>query len=234
MFNSDKGYSLSDIAAATGNRNNGSGFGNGDGAWWIIILFLFIFCGWGENGRGGLFGGNGSTRSGITDGYILTSDFANIERKIDGVNNGIKNQNKQSSVFRAIADFGKGLLARLKASLQEKSPSKATEKMGQFLLDGLGIGIKDKENTVLKQVSNLGDSIISKLQDQLSNNVELNGLPVIKINMNLFQKNLSNLQKDTDFISKNKDYYSSRMFKNGDDSSTHEQYIDNELNRFAK
>lgn len=89
MFNSDKGYSLSDIAAATGNRNNGSGFGNGDGAWWIIILFLFIFCGWGEDGRGGLFGGNGSTRSGITDGYILTSDFANIERKIDGVNNGI-------------------------------------------------------------------------------------------------------------------------------------------------
>ena len=89
MFNSDKGYSLSDIAAATGNRNNGSGFDNGDGAWWIIILFLFIFCGWGENGRGGLFGSNGSTGSGITDGYILTSDFANIERKIDGVNNGI-------------------------------------------------------------------------------------------------------------------------------------------------
>lgn len=44
--------------------------------------------GWG-NGRGGLFGGEGATGSGITDGYILTSDFANIERKIDGVNNGL-------------------------------------------------------------------------------------------------------------------------------------------------
>lgn len=78
--------------------------------------------------------------------------------------------------------------------------------------------------------SNFNDMVATQLQ----NNVELNGLPVIKINMNLFQKDLSNLQKDTDFISKNKDYYKSRMFKNGDDSSTHEQYIDNELNRFAK
>lgn len=91
MFNSSNGYSLADIAAVTdNNRNNGGyGFGADGGAWWIIILFLFVFCGWGGNNGGGLFGGNGSTGSGITDGYILTSDFANIERKIDGVNNGL-------------------------------------------------------------------------------------------------------------------------------------------------
>jgi hypothetical protein len=83
MFNNaTNGYSLADIAAATGaNRNdNGFGFGGDGGAWWIIILFLFCFAGWGGNGNG-LFGG-GSTGSGITDGYILTSDFANIERKM--------------------------------------------------------------------------------------------------------------------------------------------------------
>ena len=82
MFNNQNGYSLADIAAATGNNTNGF-FGN-DG-WWIILLFLF--AGWGNGG--GLFGGNCATGSGITDGYILTSDFANIERKIDGVNAGI-------------------------------------------------------------------------------------------------------------------------------------------------
>lgn len=65
-----------DIAAVT---NNGGMFG-GDASWWIIILFLFLFSG----GKGNLFGS-----SGATDGYILTSDFANIERKIDGVNNGL-------------------------------------------------------------------------------------------------------------------------------------------------
>ena len=87
MFNTNAGYSLSDIAAATDKRGYDDGFMGGNGAWWIIILFLFVFMGgWGRNG--GLFGGD-STGSGITDGYILTSDFANIERKLDGVNNGL-------------------------------------------------------------------------------------------------------------------------------------------------
>lgn len=92
MFNSTNGgYSLADIAAATGNNgnNNGWGFGGDGSAWWIIILFLFCFAGGGWGNGGGLFGGYGSTASGITDGYILTSDFANIERKIDGVNSGL-------------------------------------------------------------------------------------------------------------------------------------------------
>lgn len=88
MFNQSNGYSLADIAAATGgNRATDDMFG-GNGAWWIIVLFLFAFAGAWGNGNGFL-GGGGSTGSGITDGYILTSDFANIERKIDGVNNGL-------------------------------------------------------------------------------------------------------------------------------------------------
>lgn len=89
MFNSNGGgYSLADIAAATGN-SHGSGYGfGGDGSWWIIVLFLFCFMGgWGDGN--GPFGGRGATGSGITDGYILTSDFANIERKLDGVNSGL-------------------------------------------------------------------------------------------------------------------------------------------------
>ena len=78
-------YSLSDIAAASGNRQNDGMFG-GNGAWWIIILFLFVFCGWGGNwGGGNRTGGQGT----VMDGYVLTSDFANIERKLDGVNSGL-------------------------------------------------------------------------------------------------------------------------------------------------
>ena len=90
MFYSNNGYSLADIAAATGNgsNRNDNGFG-GDGSWWIIILFLFMICGWGDN-NGGLFGNGGTGRGGsAVDGYILTSDFANIERKLDGVNTGL-------------------------------------------------------------------------------------------------------------------------------------------------
>jgi hypothetical protein len=59
MFQNE-GYSLSDIAAATGNRNDNYGWG-ADGGWFIWIILIFaIFGGWG-NGFG--FGGNGS-RSG--------------------------------------------------------------------------------------------------------------------------------------------------------------------------
>lgn len=67
-----------------GNSNRGGMFG-GDG-WWAIIIFALIF-GWGNGGYGG-FGGGGNS-GGVVDGYVLTSDFANIERKIDGVNNGL-------------------------------------------------------------------------------------------------------------------------------------------------
>ena len=67
--------------ANNGNGGYGCGWG-GDGLFWIVILFLFAFCGWGGNGWGGNSGG-------VMDGYVLTSDFANIERKLDGVNNGI-------------------------------------------------------------------------------------------------------------------------------------------------
>ena len=48
MFNNNNGYSLSDIAAATGNGNDG--FFGGNNGWWVILLFLFAFGGWGNNG----------------------------------------------------------------------------------------------------------------------------------------------------------------------------------------
>ena len=70
------------VAPANGS-GNGFGFG-GDGAWFLIILFLFAFCGWGGNG----WGNNGNS-GGVVDGYVLTSDFANVERKIDSVNQGL-------------------------------------------------------------------------------------------------------------------------------------------------
>ena len=66
------------------NSDGGNGWGGGNG-WWIIILFLAIFCGWGNGNGFGNRGGNG----GVIDGYVLASDFSNIERKIDSVNNGV-------------------------------------------------------------------------------------------------------------------------------------------------
>lgn len=68
--------------------NGGGGFGGwgGEGSWFIILFLIFAMFGWG--GYGG-WGNNGNAGSGVVDGYVLTSDFANIERKLDGVNNGL-------------------------------------------------------------------------------------------------------------------------------------------------
>ena len=84
MSLSDGGLPLT-MPVTPANSNNGGGFGwGGEGSWFIIILFLFAFLGWGN----GVWGGNGNG-GGVMDGYVLTSDFANIERKIDGVNDGL-------------------------------------------------------------------------------------------------------------------------------------------------
>lgn len=84
MSLSDGGVQATMPVAPTGMMNSGFGGFSGDGAWWIIILFLFVFCGWGNNG----WGNNGNS-GGVVDGYVLTSDFANVERKIDSVNQGL-------------------------------------------------------------------------------------------------------------------------------------------------
>lgn len=68
------------MPVAPTSANSGFGGFGGDG-WWIILFFIVLF-GWGGNGWGGNNGG-------VMDGYVLTSDFANIERKLDNVNNGL-------------------------------------------------------------------------------------------------------------------------------------------------
>ena len=84
MSLSDGGVQATMPVAPTGMMNSGFGGFGGDGAWWIIILFLFVFCGWGGNGWG-----NNNNSGGVVDGYVLTSDFANVERKIESVNQGL-------------------------------------------------------------------------------------------------------------------------------------------------
>lgn len=85
MFNSKEGYSLSDIAAVTGNQKNGngSGFGFGDDSWWIILLFLFAFGGYGWGGGQGR-GGN-TVREEVAYGF----DMNGLESGVRGIQNGL-------------------------------------------------------------------------------------------------------------------------------------------------
>lgn len=87
MFaNCNNGYSLSDLAVATGNnRNNEDGFGNGYS--WIWIILIFAIFGWGGNGFGNWGGNNGTTalNADLQRGF----DTQSIISKLDGINNGL-------------------------------------------------------------------------------------------------------------------------------------------------
>lgn len=71
-------------------RDNNNGGTWGESWIWILVVFALLF-GWGGNGGGigGFARGGGSSGGGVTDGYVLASDFANIERKLDTVNGGL-------------------------------------------------------------------------------------------------------------------------------------------------
>lgn len=71
---------------SNGNCNNGA-WGNDFS--WIVALALVggLFGGWG-NGFGGGFGG-GRGYGGVGENYVLATDMATLERKLDGVNAGL-------------------------------------------------------------------------------------------------------------------------------------------------
>lgn len=93
MFNNNNGYSLADIAAATGNGNNG-GFGSfgGDGAWVLLLFIIILMGGW--NNGGWANGGNGGgavpyalNTNGIQHGFdqqAIMSDLGDISGAIAG------------------------------------------------------------------------------------------------------------------------------------------------------
>lgn len=97
-----EGYSLSDIAAATGNNGNNNGFGNGDGAW-LIILFLIFAMGFGRNGNGGFFGGNGGS------GYPTPLYINNSDTNSYGGGNACQRGFDQLAITSGITNLGNAI-----------------------------------------------------------------------------------------------------------------------------
>lgn len=83
-------YIEGEVPYVSGNNygNNNGLFGNGWEGLIGLALVAGLFGGWGNGGFGG-FGGGRGYGSGIGENYVLATDFATIERKLDGVNNGL-------------------------------------------------------------------------------------------------------------------------------------------------
>ena len=124
MFNTE-GYSLSDVAAVTGNNN---AWGN-DGSWWIIILFLFCFMGW---------GGNGFANAVSSEDMQNQFNFASLERQ----NNEIVANSRQVAydLSNDIAQLGLALNTAIRdqgALLNENIRD------SQSLIQGLGASMEN-------------------------------------------------------------------------------------------
>lgn len=102
----DGNYSLSDIAAVSGNRNNDGMFGGDLGAWIILFLILGLF----GNGRGfgGFGGGNGGCNPCATQADVRAAvDQQTLISKIDQQTYGLADSftalnNTLNSNFRGI------------------------------------------------------------------------------------------------------------------------------------
>lgn len=101
MFQNNS-LSPADVVALSGNEN---GFG-GNGSWlWVIIVFALLF-GWGGNGFGGFGGGNGAQMN-----YVLSSDFATIQRQLsDGFG---ATESKLDSISNGICSLGYDQLSQM-------------------------------------------------------------------------------------------------------------------------
>lgn len=80
-------YVEGDVPVVTTGNNNGFGFGGG----WEGLIGLALVAGLFGNGWGfgGFGGGRGGSYGGIGENYVLATDFATIERKLDTISNGI-------------------------------------------------------------------------------------------------------------------------------------------------
>lgn len=110
-----------------------------------------------------------STLKNSIDAHSPSRDAATIGGYfLDGLAQGISSQNKRNSIFSSLSRFGNSLLANLRASLRENSPSKATREMGVNLLAGLSNGIDDEEDGVLDRVKELGETMLGTLDSSLA------------------------------------------------------------------
>lgn len=92
---------------SNGYCGNGA-FGN-DWAW-IVILLIFGYGGYGGFGRGG-FGSYGGSSIGAMDNYVLTSDFATLQRQIDSSR--ASTETKLDSIANGICSLGYDQLAQM-------------------------------------------------------------------------------------------------------------------------
>lgn len=148
MFNTSKdGYSLSDIAAATGNGccNRDGFFGDG-GSWWIILFILLIFGGLGGNNGGGngnngmasvlpVMAANSTAATEIQRGFDQSAVMSGLSGLTTAISNGFANAevsrcNAQANLLSTLSNNQMGLYQTLNSNQNATTASMNSLAMG--------------------------------------------------------------------------------------------------------
>ena len=168
MFNTNtNGYTLSDIAAVTGNnRNNGNnnGFGfDGNGAWIILLFIILLLGGWNNNGNGGFGGGNGGGNGAGMMPYIISNTTSDVQRGFDqqsltsgisGLQNGIYGLstqlcNSQSGIQQALCNGFAGVNSGVSNGFAQAEISNNARQIADMnQMFGLQTGLSNQLNTI--------------------------------------------------------------------------------------
>ena len=122
---------------------------------------------------------------------------------ITGFTRGEGNMSLQNVAFRTARNFASNILSTMKSKLGIASPSKETKQMGEYLLQGLGLGIEKEENDVLKQAREFGEDVISSLNAGLSDGVDASVFGDIQKNIPNNVPIKYNLENETSNVARN-------------------------------
>lgn len=87
---------------------------------------------------------------------------------LSGLNTGLNDTKNTNSLYSRMSSLGSGLLANFNRSLGIHSPSRKMKQSAIYMLQGLTQGIKSEENTVIKSINSLGDTIVNDMNNSLS------------------------------------------------------------------
>ena len=87
---------------------------------------------------------------------------------LDGLLGGLTDLIKQNTILRAVTGFAGSVLSALRRGLKEQSPSKASRQYGEWLLEGLNLGINDEKREVLDNVDDFSNDIVNKMADAVN------------------------------------------------------------------
>lgn len=167
MFNSSN-YSLSDIAAATGNNNDGFGGFGGDGAW-IILLFIILLLGGGWNNNGYGFGGNGGGTGFIASDVQRGFDQASLNTGITNISTNMCNgfAGVQQSLCNGFAQAEIANNARQMADMQQNFSIQSA--LQQCCCDNRA-AVADLKYTVATEACADRNAISDALRDVIASN----------------------------------------------------------------